>query len=64
MGKSEFYKENLDFLYFNISSAGLQPNHKYTKAVHTYPAPRIKEDIIVLLASSTSFCKRHHTTTS
>ena len=26
IGKSEFYKKNLNFLGFKISSAGLQPN--------------------------------------
>ena len=40
MGKSEFYKENLDF---NISKAGLRPNHNHTEAVRTYPAPRNNE---------------------
>ena len=45
VGKSEFYKENKDFLGFNISKAGLWPNHKHTEAVCTYPAPRNKEDI-------------------
>ena len=45
MGKSEFYKENLNFLGFNISKAGLWPNHKHTEAVRTYLAPRNKEDI-------------------
>ena len=30
MGKSEFYKENLDFLGFNITKVGLRPNHKHT----------------------------------
>ena len=44
-GKSEFYKENLDFLGFNISKAGLRPNHKHTEAVRTYPVPWNKEDI-------------------
>ena len=44
-GKSEFYKENLDFLCFNISKAGLRPNHKHTEAVRTNPAPPNKEDI-------------------
>ena len=45
IGNSEFYKENLDFLDFNISKAGLRPIHKHTKAVCTYPAPGNKEDI-------------------
>ena len=45
MGKFEFYKENLDFPGFNISKAGLWPNHKHTEAVRTYPAPQNKEDI-------------------
>ena len=45
MGKSKFYKENLDFLGFNISRAGLRPNHKHTEALRTYPAPQNKEDI-------------------
>ena len=33
-------------LDFNISNAGLQPNHKQTKAVRTYPATPNKEDIV------------------
>ena len=45
VGKSEFYKENQDFLGFNISKAGLRPNHKHTEAVRTYPAPGNKDDI-------------------
>ena len=45
MGKFEFYKENLEFPGFNISKAGLRPNHKHTEAVRTYPAPQNEADI-------------------
>ena len=54
MGKSEFYKENLDFLDFNISNAGLQPNHtNIPKQSAHIRRPGTKKILSVLLASST-----------
>ena len=43
--RRQIYKENLDFLGFNISKAGLRPNHKHTEAVRTYRTPQNKDDI-------------------
>merc|ERR1712026_127309 len=43
--KSEFYKEQLEFLGHVISSSGIRLSPKHTAAVRDYPQPRSKEDV-------------------
>ena len=43
--KSDFFREELEFLGHVISSQGIRPSPKHTAAVRDYPPPKSKEDV-------------------